>query len=180
MSSTNETENDPKRPLDFQAMGQAVRDAGRQTQEAGAQAVSDAKEVASEARERAQSISETAVHGVSTTLESQKEGLAGRLDEFADVVHRSGTQFEGHQDQIAHLVERGAAEMHAFANTLRTNDTKALMTELGGFARRQPALFVGATIAAGFALSRVGRVAVAESSSDDLPKLPDLSSASGT
>ena len=180
MSGTNDAGQEPTRPVDFQAMGQAVRDAGSQAQQAGTQAVSDAKEVVSEARERAQSISETAAHTVATTVESQKEGLAGRLDQFADVVHRSGTQFEGHQDQIAHLVERGAAEMHAFANTLRTNDTRALMTELGGFARRQPALFVGATIAAGFALSRVGRIAVAGASTDDLPKLPDLSTAGGT
>jgi len=75
-------------------------------------------------------------------------------------VHRSGEQLEGHQDWVAHLVERGAAELGSMATTLRKNDLQGLLGELGSLARRQPALFVGASMAAGFALARVGRLAV--------------------
>ena len=91
--------------------------------------------------------------------EGHKQDVAGYLDDVAQAVHRSGEQLEGHQDWIAHVVERGADELGALANTLRTNDLQSLLGELGSLARRQPALFVGASMAAGFALARVGRLA---------------------
>jgi hypothetical protein len=50
------------------------------------------------------------------------------------------------------------------------------MGSLQDLARRQPALFAGASLAAGFALARVGRVAVAGASQADLPKLPEVTS----
>ena len=95
----------------------------------------------------------------SSVAEDQKQNVAGYLDDVAKAVHRSGEQLEGHQDWIAHMVERGADELGVLANTLRTNDLQSLLGELGSLARRQPALFVGASMAAGFALARVGRIA---------------------
>jgi hypothetical protein len=38
------------------------------------------------------------------------------------------------------------------------------MDDLNGFARRQPALFLGASLALGFALARVGKTAIEQSS----------------
>ena len=40
-------------------------------------------------------------------------------------------------------------------------------------ARRQPAVFVGAAMAAGFAAVRLGRVAVAGATQADLPHMPE-------
>lgn len=51
--------------------------------------------------------------------------------------------------------------------SLRSNDLKSLMGDLASLARRQPALFVGATMAAGFALTRVGRLAVSAPSTSE-------------
>ena len=48
------------------------------------------------------------------------------------------------------------------------------MGGLQDLAQRQPALFAGASLAAGFALARVGRIAVAGASKDDLPKMPEV------
>jgi hypothetical protein len=43
--------------------------------------------------------------------------------------------------------------------------------ELG---RSQPALFVGAAMAAGFATARLGKVVVAGASRADLPEMPEV------
>ena len=98
--------------------------------------------------------------------------MADQLEDVTKAVHRSGEQLEGHQDFVAHLVERGAAELSTLASTLRSNHLRGLMGNLQDLAQRQPALFAGASLAAGFALARVGKVAVAGASKADLPTMP--------
>jgi hypothetical protein len=104
-------------------------------------------------------VADTLGQQASSVAEAQKGNLADTLADVAKAVHRSGEQLEGHQDWMAHLVERGAAELQSLATTLRNNDLRGLMDDLGSLARRQPALFVGASMAAGFALTRIGRLA---------------------
>jgi hypothetical protein len=158
-----------------QAAGQVVGQAGAQAKQAGAQAAGQARDVAKEVQARGGAFVEEVESRAAAAAQAQKEGLAGRLDDVAKAVHRSGEQLEGHQDWIAGLVERGADELTTLANTLRTNDLRSLMGNLEDLARRQPALFVGASLAAGFALTRVGRVVASGASRADLPHAPDLS-----
>ena len=65
-------------------------------------------------------------------------------------------------------------ELGSLASTLRTNDLQGLLGNLQDLARRQPAVFVGASLAAGFAMVRVGKVAVSGMSRADLPKMPEV------
>ncbi len=162
-----------------QAVGDTARQAGTQAKQAGTQALGQARDVVQDAQARGASLAGEVAgevrSRVSSAAQTQKDGLAGQLDDMAQAVHRSGEQLEGHQDWIAHTVERGAAELKVLADTLRANDLRSLMSNLEDLARRQPALFVGASLAAGFALTRVGRVAASGVSSADLPHAPDLS-----
>ena len=159
MSDTRGTEAIGTNAADLKAVGDAARQVGDKAAQAGGDAVQQAKVVAEEARDRASSLLSAAGEKATSLAEEHKHNVAGYLDDVAKAVHRSGEQMEGHQDWIAHMVERGADELGALANTLRTNDLQSLLGELGSLARRQPALFVGASMAAGFALARVGRVA---------------------
>ncbi len=156
-----------------QDAGDAVRQVGDQARQAGTQALNEAQDVAHSAASRGASLSGTARDQALSAAESQKENLADRIEDVAKAVHRSGEQLEGHQDFIAHLVERGAAELGTLANTLRSNDLRGLLGNLQDLAQRQPALFAGASLAAGFALARVGKVAVAGASRADLPHMPE-------
>lgn len=104
-----------------------------------------------------------------------KDGIADRIDALADTVHRSGEQFSGQQDWIASAIERGATELGSLATSLRQNDLSSLVGQVRTIARRQPALFIGACLAGGFALARVGKLVVADASRDDLPALPEIS-----
>lgn len=175
---SDKTENSPvgDNLADAKKVGDAARQAAAQAREAGADAVNQAKDVASEAKDRASSLAGDVKETVASAAETQKGKLADRVDSLAHSIHRSGTQLEGEQDWIAKLVERGAAELGSLADTLRTNDLQSLVGNLDGLARRQPALFLGASVVAGFALSRVGKVAVsgtlpAESSNAGPPSL---------
>ncbi len=166
-----------KGPLDrgmagLQAAGEAVRQVGEQSRQAGAQAAGQAQDLAHEAMDRGTALAGAAAERAAAVAETQ--GVAGQLEDIARAVHRSGEQLEGHQDWVAGLVERGADELGALAETLRRNDLRGLMGELEGLARRQPALFAGASLAAGFALARVGRIAAAGVSKADLPSLPEV------
>ncbi len=176
MSDKVGTEAIGKNLADLQAVGDAARQVGPQAQQAGAQAVHQAKDVAQEAVARGSALAGEAKDRVASAAEAQKGGLADRLEDVAQAVYRSGEQLEGHQDWVAGLVERGAAELTVLARTVRSNDLQGLMGNLQDLARRQPALFAGASLAAGFALARVGKIAAAGASSADLPQLPEMSS----
>jgi len=160
MSDTGRSDAVGKTLEDLKGVGDAARQVGGQAMQAGADAVDQAKDVAHDAKTRAGSVASAIGEKASSAAEAQKSELADKLEDVAKAVHRSGEQLEGHQDWVAHLVERGAAELSSMATTLRKNDLQGLLGELGSLARRQPALFVGASMAAGFALTRVGRLAV--------------------
>ena len=159
MSDTGKSDAVGKTLEDLKGVGDAARQAGGQAMQAGADALDQAKDVVQDAKARAGSVADAIGDKASSIAEDHKSQLADKLEDVAKAVHRSGAQLEGHQDWVAHLVERGAAELSSLATTLRSNDLQGLLGELGNLARRQPALFVGASMAAGFALTRVGRLA---------------------
>ena len=103
-----------------------------------------------------------------SAAEESKDGMAERLADAAGAVHRSGEQLEGHQDWLAQLVESGADELGNLASAVRSNDLRGLIGKLEDIARKQPVLFVGAAMAAGFASARLGKVAIAGASRSDL------------
>jgi hypothetical protein len=159
MSDTGKSDAVGKTLEDLKGVGDAARQVGGQAMQVGVDALDQAKDVAQDAKARAGSVAGAIGDKASSIAEDQKSQFADKLEDVAKAVHRSGAQLEGHQDWVAHLVERGAAELSSLATTLRSNDLQGLLGELGNLARRQPALFVGASMAAGFALTRVGRLA---------------------
>ncbi len=169
MSDTNRTDAVEQALGGAKALGDAARQIGGQAAHAGQDALEQGKSVAAEAKERAASLLGVAGEKASAVADEQRQNVASYIDDVAHAIHRSGEQLEGHQDWVAHMVERGAAELEVLANTLRTNDVQSLMGSLGSLARRQPALFVGASMAAGFALARVGRLAAAGASTPSAP-----------
>lgn len=176
--------NDPS-PGDRQPdAGGAVSpfDAQPAREQAGAAvaAVKDAaSDVAATASDHASSIIGQVKDQASAAVSGHKDGLADRIDELADAVHKSGAQFDGKQDWIAGAIERGASELGALASALRENDLGNLLGRVQTIARQQPALFIGAALAAGFALSRLGKIVAADISRDDLPTLPEVGHGNG-
>ena len=158
---------------DNQTPSGGMMDADRaQSQQSGASA--KIADVAGQATDTAKSVIGQAKDQVVATAEQHKEGIADRIDDIAQAVHRSGERFEGKQDWIAHAIEQGAAELNTLASALRGNDIMSLAGKLQTLAKRQPALFIGASLMAGFAIARLGRLAVADATADDLPTMPGI------
>ena len=67
-----------------------------------------------------------------------------------------------------------ASAWPSLASSLRENDLSSLLGQVKSLARRQPALFVGASLAAGFAVARLGKIVAADVSRDDLPNMPEV------
>ena len=143
-----------------------------QAQQGGSSA--NAGDVAGQAADTAKSVIGQAKDQTVTAAEQQKDGIADRIEDVAQAVHRSGEQFEGKQDWIAHAIEQGAEELNTLASALRDNDIMSLARKVQTLARRQPALFIGASLMAGFAVARLGKLAVAGATADDLPTMPRI------
>jgi hypothetical protein len=150
------------------------RSLSQAVEQTGTQAADHARDLVQDAQARGASLAGEVKDRALSAAESSKQGLAERLDDVAKAVHRSGEQLEGQQDWIAQLVERGADELGNLASALRTNDLQALLGKLEDLACRQPAVFVGAAMAAGFATVRLGKIAAAGASRQDLPKMPEV------
>ena len=150
-----------------------ANDLKAQAKLAGTEAASDASDVAHDAASRATTLAHEVGGRVTSSAEAGKNDVAMQIDDMAKAVHRSGEQLEGHQDFLAKLVERGADELSGLAATLRSNDLQGLSTKLQTLARQQPALFVGAALAAGFAAVRFGKVAASGATQADLPHVPE-------
>lgn len=120
------------------------------------------------------SLAGQAKHKLSGTLDSQKGAAADKVEQLAQTVQHAGEQFEGKQDWIASAVSRGAAELNTLAGSLRHKDIGELAGEVQSFAKRQPTLFIGAALAVGFAVARLGKVVAGDLSRDDLPTMPEV------
>ena len=158
-------------------LGQAkdyARNIGDGAAGAAAQAKDTAAGVADQATDQASSLVGQVKDKAVAVASDGKEGLADRLDDLAQAVHKSGEQFEGQQDWIASAIERGAAELGSLAKSLRENDVSSLFGQAKSIAQRQPALFIGAALAAGFAVARLGKIVAADVSRDDLPTMPEV------
>ena len=150
----------------LKSVGDAAHRTGDALQSIGVDALSKASETIHDAQARSVNLGSDIAKQAEVIAETQKDGIADRLEGVADAFLRSGEALRDKEDWLAQLIDRGADELTDFAKTLRSNDFKALLGNLQNLGRRQPALFMGASVAAGFALARVGRLAVVGASSE--------------
>ena len=73
---------------------------------------------------------------------------------MAKRAHATAGDLRDQEAWLGNLLGRGADELAGIAEEIRRNDVPGLLGSVEVFARRQPALFMGATVALGFALSR--------------------------
>jgi hypothetical protein len=144
----------------LKSVGEAAHKAGDALQGIGADALSAATETIHDAQGRAMNLGSDIAKQAASVAESQKDGVADRLEGVAGIFNRSGEELREKEELLALVIDRGADEMTKLAKSLRSNDFKSLFEDLQSLARRQPALFMGTSVAAGFALTRVGRSVV--------------------
>ena len=118
-----------------------------------------ANELLQQAKQTTSEVVDNVQQQAGSRLDRSKDEAAKDLQKLAGAVRSMGDELGGEQQgpiaQYAAQYGRRAAEgIERFTNYLRTNDTKALVSEIESFGRRQPALLLGGAFLLGLAGAR--------------------------
>ena len=91
-------------------------------------------------------------------LASRKEQLVDTMDTVALLLHQAGEHAEL-QDKVAlsNYVDKASGQLNQWSDHLREREVTDLLDDTVQFARRQPMVFFGGALAAGFAAARFFR-----------------------
>jgi hypothetical protein len=88
-------------------------------------------------------------------LTTQKDRATTSLGSVAGAVRQTSRQLREQQNEtLAQYVEKAADQLERFSNSLRDKDVTELLQDAQRLARRQPALFIGGSFAAGLLAAR--------------------------
>ncbi len=130
----------------------ANSDIGSQPQETGGRHSSAVEQATSEAGRLTQAARERTL----SYLEERKSLFADDVVGVANAARGAAERFNEHGNPLmADYVSRAAGGLERFSEAMRNRDLSSLMGEAEEFARRQPAVFIGAGVAVGFLLARL-------------------------
>jgi ElaB/YqjD/DUF883 family membrane-anchored ribosome-binding protein len=93
--------------------------------------------------------------GASSQISDQKDRATDSLTRLAQAVRQSTQSLrDNQQGAVAQYVDRAADRIEQLSATLRERDVRELVRDAEQFARRQPAVFIGAAFAAGVLAAR--------------------------
>ena len=91
---------------------------------------------------------------VTSRVDEQKNRAADGLGGIADVIRTAGNELRGENEALASYVDMASDQMRRFADQIRERGVGEMMDDVGQFARRRPALFVGGAFLVGLGLAR--------------------------
>jgi hypothetical protein len=119
------------------------------------EAEASAREAAQATRELAKQAGSEVAGKARATAEEGKGAAAHRMGAVARAARAAADALrEENQEWLGSGIESAAEQLERAAGRVRDNDVNALVRDLEGFARRRPAVFVGAMAVAGLALGR--------------------------
>lgn len=161
-----------------QNLGESMEDLGSTASEAGEQVQDVAANITDKVREQA-----------NERIASQKEQVVDTLETVSLLLHQAGEHaHQQDKEMLASYVDKAAGQVSRWTDTLREQDVTQLGKSAAEFARREPMLFVGGALTAGFLGARFlrssaqnqgeessgGQEWTQETSVDtSLPELPD-------
>ncbi|MBA3576883.1 MAG: hypothetical protein H0W39_04600 [Sphingomonas sp.] len=106
---------------------------------------SDAKELGSSAKDRVQ-----------REIDARKGNAAEQAKSVSSAIERTAGELDPDAPQwLKSAMQQGADQIQRFADTLEQKDSREIFNDVRTFARDNPATFLGACAAAGFAAARV-------------------------
>jgi hypothetical protein len=91
---------------------------------------------------------------LSKTAESQKAKGVEAIQGFARAITSAADELEGQSPGVARSIRSAAQKVESFSSNLGSRSVDELLKASGDLAKSQPLLFVGMSVAAGFALAR--------------------------
>jgi hypothetical protein len=86
--------------------------------------------------------------------EQQKAAGADQVEGIARAVGKAADELESASPQLAQYVRNAATAAEGFSSSLRNRNFGEILEDVTAYARREPVMFFGITVAAGFAISR--------------------------
>lgn len=120
-------------------------------------------------RDTAHDVSDAAHHQAENYFNQQRDNAAEQSHKFTSVLQKMADEFDNQQQPYFSKQARKFADTtERFSSSLRDKDLRTVCNEAQSFSRREPALFVGGLIAAGFLATRFLRSSGQHSHSDDV------------
>jgi len=91
---------------------------------------------------------------VTSRVDAQKNRAADGLGGIADVVRSASDELRMENETLASYVDMASDQMRRVASQIRERGVGDMMEDVGEFARRRPALFVGGAFLLGIGLAR--------------------------
>lgn len=108
------------------------------------------------AKEQARASWNETREGMRSAVQEQQRSAAEGVDEVADALRGAARQLDDRQQTAsARMIDSAADGLQRLSGTLRGKDLDTVMRDIQDFARREPALFIGGAIAAGFLAVRL-------------------------
>ena len=145
-----------------QRMKDAAGDAANRVKEAAGSAVHDIKTAAGGAIKDAKNAAFQKVEDARAKAGDMGHSTASRFRELAGQVEQDLPWLSG-------AFTKSADGLESVTDSLTRGDISQTLNGLTDFAKRQPALFIGASVALGFALARIGKTALEEATPSKQP-----------
>lgn len=111
-----------------------------------------------ESSERKRGVLNSVKSTATSQLKAQKARATDQLDRIAENVRQSTRRLRDEQHgAVAAVLDRGADELERLTAAIRDRDIDQVVQDLERLARRQPALFLGSSLAAGLLLARFAK-----------------------
>lgn len=137
-----------------QNLGESVEDLGSSAADLG----STAAELGGEAKEQVLNLTQQVREQATGQVMSQKEQVVDTLETVALLLHQAGEHaHQQDKELLATYVDKAAGQVSQWSETLEQQDVTQLTQSVTQFARREPMLFVGGALAAGFLGARFFR-----------------------
>ncbi|SDN67341.1 hypothetical protein [Vreelandella arcis] len=119
-------------------------------------------------RETAHEVGEAAQHQAESYFSQQRDYAADQSHKLTGALQKMADEFDNQQQPYLSKPARKLADStERFSKKLRDKDLRSVCEEAQNFSRREPALFIGGVIAAGFLVSRFLRSSSEHRSGED-------------
>ena len=94
---------------------------------------------------------------VTTRVDEQKNRAADGLGGIADVFRNAGNELRNENETLAQYVDMASDQLRRFADNIRRRGAADMMDDVNQFARRNPAVFIGAAFLVGVGIARFAK-----------------------
>jgi hypothetical protein len=129
-------------------------DAARTSAQLGSDLKQAARSAQRAVKEQASNFAADVGHELGQTAEEQKVRGVEAMQGFVRAINSAAGELDGQSPTVARYVRDAAQQVEALSNNIRGKSVTELMHAASDVARSQPAVFIAAAVASGFALSR--------------------------